>query len=443
MNPKTILIITLAFLTLTTCQSKTVEKQKTHKLAPIEKGRIEVVVASSGTVEPVKVVEIKSKASGEILRFPSEEGDAVDAGTLLIELDNAEELRSVMQATAAVTIANATLINAVCELAIENTAFVTGMADAVSANESATSDAHAWKLKFEAAGKLLEAGNTSPEEFETVKADYEKSLSRLTAARSVLARRKQAKIRLKQRRAEIMRFQAELTRARVELERAEERLADTRIHSPLGGILLEKFVEENQIISSGISTTTGGTALCTVADVSALFVIADVDESDVGRVAVGRKVRLAVDAFPKKRFEGVVERIAPKGFEEASVTVFRVKVRVLGEGAKFLRPNMTASAEIIAAAKEDAVLAPAEAIKRNPETGKTGVYTLEGGKPVFHEVKLGLDNGYVTEITTDLPVGTKVITSPLFSTGSGKGGMPGGRGMHMMRRSMGKKKGGK
>lgn len=438
-----LLLIGALVTTLSGCAESEEEISMEYRTSPIEKGRIEVMVVARGVVEPVKVVEIKSKASGEILRFPVDEGDRVTASSLLIELDNSEEVRNCDQARAALAVANSSLVKAELQIQIDNTTITTGLRNAESDLESARADLKAKELTFQAAEKLYKEGTISNEEFETTRAAYKEAQSRLESAKSTVARQKQSALTLEQSMAEIERYRAELLRSQIELDRALERLDDTRIYSPIDGILLEKMVEENQIISSGISSTSGGTVLGTVADVDNLFIIADVDESDIGKIKVGQETRITTDAYPRKEFPGRIMRIMPKGFSESTITVFRVKVAVGEEGVRHLKVNMTASVEVIISAKNDALLVPASALKSDPVTWEPGVYTLENGQPVFHEVKKGLDNGDITEIFTDLPIGTEVITSPVMAVAPGEDPREARnrrRGMRIMQRSMRKRK---
>ena len=112
---------------------------------------------------------------------------------------------------------------------------------------------------------------------------------------------------------EIELVKTEVQLAEIALDEVEERLEETEIFAPISGVIIEKLVEEGQIIASGISNVNGGTALATIADMSRLFIIADIDETDIGSVKMGHEVTITADAFPDKKFKGRVKRIAPQG----------------------------------------------------------------------------------------------------------------------------------
>src|SRR4030067_861125 len=159
---------------------------------------------------------------------------------------------------------------------------------------------------------------------------------------------------------------SQLVRSEAVLSSAKERRDDTVLESPMDGIILKKYVEEGQVISSGISNVSGGTLIATLADLNSVYVKADVDETDIGKVDFNQKVVVIADAFPEERFIGKVLRIAPLGQVDQNITVFQVTSQV-NNSRSLLKAGMNVTVEIIAQDLKDVLLVPNEAVKTEQE----------------------------------------------------------------------------
>jgi hypothetical protein len=151
-------------------------------------------------------------------------------------------------------------------------------------------------------------------------------------------------------------------RATAALSSAEDRLRDTRILAPITGIILSRSVDLGQIIASAVSNVGGGTVLATVADMGEVHVLTNVDEVDIGKVAIGQRAQMVADAFPDDSFDGEVVRIAPLGKTQQNVTTFSVVILVKNIGGK-LKAGMSASVDIEIFRRQNVVLVPNEALK--------------------------------------------------------------------------------
>ena len=145
------------------------------------------------------------------------------------------------------------------------------------------------------------------------------------------------------------------------LDLARQRLTETRVVSPVDGVVTQRAVQIGQIISSGISNVGGGTTALVVSDLSRIFVLAAVDESDIGQVRPGQRVKVTVDAYRNREFAGEVVRISPRGVNVSNVVTFEVKIEVTARDKELLRPEMTANVEILIDERPDALLAPSDA----------------------------------------------------------------------------------
>jgi HlyD family secretion protein len=169
-------------------------------------------------------------------------------------------------------------------------------------------------------------------------------------------------------------------------------------------------VQIGQIIASGVSNVGGGTTFLTLSDLSRIFVVAAVDESDIGKVALGQAVTVTVDAFPLKEFKGTVVRIAAKGVNLSNVVTFEVKIEVTGNAKELLKPEMTANVkEILIAEKSDVLLVPCEAIVRKGRGKQIVTLVKEGAENEDVTVETGITDGTKTEVVTGLTEGQTVL----------------------------------
>ncbi len=229
------------------------------------------------------------------------------------------------------------------------------------------------------------------------------------AYRQALANSQQVRIR----QADIQTAKAQVQRAMAQLTNARTQLADTVIVAPRDGFIVEKLVEEGTVISSGMSAFAQGTTLVRLADMSRVFVDAEVAEADISSVWADQKVDVTVDAFPGEIFEGKVIRIDPRTTEEQNVVYVHVLVE-LDMPDERLKPGMSATCEFLVERKENVLAVPNEAVKEDEE-GKTYVEILknENPKPETERcyVEVGLQGTTMTEIKKGLKVGETVITA--------------------------------
>ena len=101
-----------------------------------------------------------------------------------------------------------------------------------------------------------------------------------------------------------------LVQSSTTLERARERFSESVVRAPIDGVILQKYVEEGQIIASGVSNVSGGTAIVDIADMRSVYIEAGIDEIDIGKIRVGQAVAVEAEAYPQLKFRGSVIRIA-------------------------------------------------------------------------------------------------------------------------------------
>jgi HlyD family secretion protein len=193
----------------------------------------------------------------------------------------------------------------------------------------------------------------------------------------------------------------------VALDNANLQLQYTTVFSPLDGVLSDLETQKGSLISSSLSTV-GGTTVMTVSDLSRIFVLASVDEADIGGVELGQRCVITADAFPRRDFSGKVVRIAPQGQSTRNVVTFEVKIEVTDDDKQLLRPEMTANVQIIAATRHDVVLAPMLALFDRDERNYVTI-VKDNNQSEDREVQLGIDDGENAEIISGLSVGEKIL----------------------------------
>ena len=377
------------------------------KLTKVAQGPLSVKISATGVVEPNFKVEVKSKASGEVLSFPLLEGDKVEKGALLLQLDKSDEKRNVAKAKADFSSAIAKLKKAETALLLQNNIFKTDIKTSQSEVKTAIANLKESEDKLKRQIELFEQKVVSQESLDTAKTLFKVNQQKLIQAQSQLEEAKDSihDIAMKENEIELVKTEVQL--AEIALDEVEERLEETEIFAPISGVIIEKLVEEGQIIASGISNVNGGTALATMADMSRLFIIADIDETDIGSVKMGHEVTITADAFPEKKFKGRVKRIAPQGLVENSITIFKVKIEVLRQGKKILKPMMSANIDIVTDHVETSVFTTRAGIREGED--RKFAMILKEDKPERVDVKTGIKNPIHVQILSGLHPGDQVI----------------------------------
>ncbi len=401
--------------------------------AKVERGPVRQAVSSTGKVVSNLDVEIKCKASGEVIRLPFDISQAVRRGDLLLELDPRDEQQRVRQAEATVRASQARLVNARESLALAEETLKSDRQRAESALTSAEARARDARAKADRTRELQGKRLASLEETETAEtAATQAAAEAESAATAIEALKSQART-LEQARQQIRIAEAQVDTDQVSLDLARQRLAETRVVSPLDGVVTQRSVQIGQIISSGISNVGGGTTALVVSDLSRIFVLAAVDESDIGLARPGQRVTVTVDAHRHREFAGEVVRISPRGVNVSNVVTFEVKLEVTAADKQLLRPEMTANVEILIDERGDALLAPADALFRRSGRTWATIVAADGAR-ADREVSAGLSDGRRTEVLSGLAAGDTVLVQGTESRWNGQGQRPGGPGLPIMRR---------
>ncbi len=382
-------------------------KQK-EKVTTVEKAPILSAVSTTGRVVANLEVEIKCKASGEVQKLPFDVSDEVEKGKLLVQLDPINEKRSVQRAEVALAVSKAKLAQAKLNLEIAQKELSTERTRAEAALASAKARAIECEAKYKRSKELVSSDTVSREEYEADNTAHVSAQAALAEANARMEDLKSKERAIEVRKQDVVIAKAQVESDEISLSDASQRLRETTVLAPMNGVVVTRDVQVGQIISSGISNVGGGTTILTLADMSRTFILASVDESDIGRVQLGQRAMITADAYQDIRFFGEVVRIAAKGINTSNVVTFEVKIELKGRNRKLLKPEMTTNIEIIVGKRDEALLVPVAAVRRRRRKRYVTVRT-DGDKDEDREVQVGINDGEKFEITSGLKEGEQVV----------------------------------
>ena len=291
--------LSLAVLLLLAGACQKEEVQQSIQSVPVERRDIVVDAEATGVVEPINVIEVKSKASGLITEMPVETGDDVKPGALLVQVDTRDVKNQYEQALADVRAAEARV-------------------EVVAAQRRRSDELFAQRI-------------ITAQEHEATQLDHANA-------------------------------QAQIVRSRASLDLAQQRLEDATVRAPVSGTVIEKTVSVGQVITSATGAFGGGTTLLKMADLSKVRVRALVNETDIGSVRAGLPATVVVDAYPDRPFRGTVEKIEPQAVVQQSVTMFPVLVSIANvEG--LLKPGMNGEVSVLIDRRDQVLAVPNDAVR--------------------------------------------------------------------------------
>ena len=270
-----------------------------YQAVAVEPRDIIVSAQAAGTIQPDTVVEVKSKASGEVDAVLVETGQLVQKDELLVRIDPRIPRNTLAQARAELEVGQARLKTA--------------------------------QAQRERADELYKSRAITEQEHEDALLAYANA-------------------------------RAEVVRSRIAVENAEIQAADANVRAPITGTVIEKNLERGAIIASATGNVSGGTVLLKMADLSLVQVRTLVDETDIGKIQPGLAATVTVEAYPNRPFEGTVLKIEPQALTEQNVTMFPVLVRIDNREG-LLRPGMNAEVEIHIGRSEGVLAVPNAALR--------------------------------------------------------------------------------
>lgn len=352
--------------------------------AVIKRETIVQRVNATGRIQPKTQIRISADISSKIMQLHVEEGDWVDAGTLLVELDRESFAASVESAQANVRSAQAN-----AKLVLQNR-------NKTEKDYSRSKDLVARKLESLAALDSVEAA------FLVEAARHEAALDQVEQARAVL-------------------------------KQANDNLSKTTIFAPMAGTVSDLNKEQGEI---AIGSQFQEDVIMVIADLKDMEALVQVDENDIVNIAIGQRAEIEVDALFGQQLAGTVYEIANSASTDEQGTAnqkteFEVKVAIESDVSK-LRPGMTASADIVTQTKDDVVAVPIQSVavrtldqlmmdgqaiedvEGDFMAGADGfveiVFSVQDGRAVAHQIETGIQSDDMIEVLSGIEEREEVVT---------------------------------
>ncbi len=344
-------------------------------------------VSANGKVQAVAKVDISANLMGQVTRLAVKEGDLVQKGQFLMEIDpsrsraNAESLQANAQAAST-------------ELQSAEARLTQAQADFARAEANRK------------AGIIAQA-------------DFEQVRTALTTATNT-----------------VQSLRRRVEQAKADLRGASVSLRYSTITAPMDGVVTARRIEQGETAVIGVQNQ-AGTVLLTISDMSRVEAELEVDEASIPNVKVGQSAVVRIDAYPNQTFEAFVTEVGGSPILRVNLNEaikFKVKVQMKNPPPT-IKPGLSAQAEISTGSRENAVAVPIQALVmkeikvkegEKPKVGapkeEEGVFVLEGGKAKFLPVKTGLLGELNVEVVDGLKGGESVVTGPFRTLRDLKGG---------------------
>ena len=325
-------------------------------------------ILASGSLAHHEQVMLSSEVIGKVAEIFVEEGDRVEAGQLVLRVDDRNFLAGFEQAEASLRLNTIDIERQ--EVRIDNL-----------------------ERQFERSRSLFERDLVGEEEFDTLRNQLELARIDLKSARERLAQ------------------------AEAQLDQVNDQLSKTRIVSPINGVVtsLDIKVGETAIASS---TNIPGSSLMTIANPRSIYTEVLVDEADVANLAVGQRAEIVAIAYPEQPIQGVVRYIANTAKAEPTRQglSFTVEIDILEAGDVVLRPGMSCRAEIFTARDQAVPAVPIQALvfeeDRSRLLSEYFIFVNEDGVARKLAVEVGASDDEFQELTSGIDSEVEIVVGP-------------------------------
>jgi HlyD family secretion protein len=245
--------------------------------------------------------------------------------------------------------------------------------------------------------------------------------AQVTQAKSALDNARAGAVQDRVRNAEVTNQQAQFTKAAAGVAQTKTALSYTTITAPRDGIILEKYVEQGTIVTSGRSSVAEGMSIVELGDLSTMYVDVEVDETDLADIHPGQKVEIEVESVTNRTFTGSVARVNPQATTTSNITTVKVEIEVLDHDER-LMPGLSATCDFLAGERRDVLTLPTQGVRQRE--GKSYVLVPGDPNPIAVPVEVGLEGDDAVEIVSGLNQGDRVLLKQIGS--ASPGGPPGG-----------------
>ena len=358
---------------------------------PVKNGDLTVLVTATGSVQPTEQVDISSELSGTVRDVNVDYNSEVKSGDVLAVLDTNKVEADLKSTQAKLDSAKANVVKA-------------------------TADLQSAQSSYERTRNLVQNNVTTQQSLEDARYKYDSAV----AAKEI--------------------NEAAVLSAEADLQLAEVNLSKSKIISPIDGVILTRSVDPGATVAASLSAPVlfviGG-------DLRQMELQVDVDEADVGQIAVGQKATFTVDAYPDKTFTAEIKQIRFASETTNNVVTYKAILSV-DNAALLLRPGMTATADVTVEAVKSTLMVPNAALRYAPPaaegrrnrglfgmfapprmgprpsnqgagetlTGaKRRVWVLKAGRPSPVVIQVGSSDGQFTQVVSgDLKENDAIVT---------------------------------
>jgi len=386
-----------AFLVILVMVSASAKREKGIEVRFEQVGRRDLVAAvtASGKIQPKKKVDISADITGRVTRIAVREGDLVQKGQFLLQIDPTIYQANMQRATALMSSAEASAVQA-----------------RANRDQSQRSLQRTKELREQNPNLI------SQEQLEQAQTAYDIAEANYTAAQHVVEQ------------------------ARAGLREARDQLAKTHLVAPMAGRVTRLAVEEGEVAVPGTFSRETG-LLLTISDLSVIQTTVNVDETDVVRVNIGDSVEVTIDAFPDTTFVGRVTEVSNSAILSAASAAtgqsdravdYEVEI-TLANPPSDVRPDLSATARIVTDTRKQALAIPIIALtvrentpvsteqKPARDTAKSatgegskketeGVFLVRNGVATFHPVKVGIAGEEHFEVVDGVQPGDTIVAGP-------------------------------
>jgi HlyD family secretion protein len=337
--------------------------------APVRRGDLRETIVASGTMEPLVRVPVISEVPGIISAVHVEEGDRVERGQPLFELDRERLEARVNERRAELELRKAS-----------------ARYDLVGRAETERDRA---RRELARASELHERNVAARRELD----DAEHEL-------------RMAEIAVRDAHAELAARRAAVAQAREMLRQAERDLANGVVRAPIDGVVIEREGEIGRAVAD--VTSSGGTIIAVIANDRRIRLVAEVDENDIARVRVGQGATVSIDAFPEEEFAGRVRKISSAGTLEGNVSSFEIEIEL--EPDERLRVGMSSDARVVVREHRGVLLIPNTAIVRRERATLVRVAGVGGGDGYrLSPIRVGFSDGFRSVVSEGLREGDVIL----------------------------------
>jgi HlyD family secretion protein len=365
-------------------------KELPVQVEEVSRKDLEMIISASGSIKPKRQIDISASSIGKVTKVAVKEGDYVDQGQFLLQIDPILLETTVDRLEAAVQSAKA-------------------------GERQAKYQLKQYESDLERAERLFKQGYLTDKEVNDAKTARDVGIARIEAA-GQLVRQQEA-----------------------QLSSARHNLQEVTIEAEMAGIVTRLNVEEGEIAIMG-TLNNPGTVLMTVADLSTIEAEVEVDETEVVSIETGQSAKVTLDAFPDTSYAGIVTEVGNSPILSSSVSGqqgvdFKVVITIT-DTIPNVRPGLSADSEIIAARAENGLAIPIQSLtvrqkkdlkgaEAEPDSSSAdstvvkeddkdseveGVFVVVDGKAEFRQIKIGVAGQTHFEVISGLEEGDKVVS---------------------------------